>query len=142
MGKKQRQEARERQQQAKAERQAEILAGPASTSSAEQFPPPSYAAQIWLTAEGLRLALPATLGERGHAVLLPLKPASMEVLVTILRERSRRGQQHRNERRIGTAAAPVQYDIEHLLRQFGSAGGQISRPPVVRTQLSDLGLDD
>ena len=103
----------------------------------ERYPPPSYAGTVWLTPEGLRLGLPATLGESGHTILLPLKPGSFEVMVSILRERARYADDRAN-RTIGSRAAPVQYDIEGILRAMGTSAPTVTRLNPTRT----LSLDE
>lgn len=108
-----------------------------------RYPTPTYAAQIWLTAEGLRVALPAAPGELGHTILLPIKDASWGALLQIMRERSRAHE--RADRRIGHAAAPTQYDIERML-QIMQGRGAVTRiepkRPAEPTTLADLGLND
>jgi len=85
--------------------------------SPERYPPPSHAATVWFTPQGIRLALAASLAEPGHTVLLPLRDASWDVLTSILRERARND---RASRTIGHRSAPVQYDVETLLRAMTS----------------------
>ena len=103
----------------------------------ERYPAPSYAAMVWYTPEGIRIALPAALGETGHSILLPLKEASWGVMLGILRERARFADE-RSARTIGTRAAPVQYDIEAILRAMGSSAPTPHRIEPRRT----LTLDD
>lgn len=104
----------------------------------ERYPPPSYASTVWATPEGLRISLPATPGETGHSILLPFAQASWGILIELLRERGRFAE--RNTRaRIGTRAAPVQYDIEGILRSLGRTSAKV---PSHKTSLSDLGLED
>jgi hypothetical protein len=103
----------------------------------ERYPAPSYAAHVWLTPDGLRVGLPAALGESGHTILLPFKDASWSVLCGILRERARFADR-RDQRTIGHRAAPVQYDIEAILRAMGSSAPTPHRIERQRT----LTLDD
>jgi hypothetical protein len=104
----------------------------------ERYPAPGYAATIWYTSEGLRVGLPATLGESGHTVVLPFRGASWTVLTEILRERARHAE--RAQRVIGTRSAPVQYDIEATIRAMGSSAPSVTRPQRTLT-LDDLDGD-
>lgn len=85
------------------------------------YPPPSYAAQIWLAGDHIALALP----EAG-TVTIPLEniephrndfgqvtPSNrgLAVLLDILRQRM----QSRERPTIGVSAAPVRYDVEQAL---------------------------
>ena len=114
-------------------------------STPERYPPPAYAATIWLTPNAVMLSLGATLGEQGHAVALPFREASWAILLDILRERSRASE--RSKRVIGTRAAPVAYDIEAMLRAMGASGPGITKVATAQrhappTTLRDLGLTD
>ena len=88
----------------------------------DKYPPPSYAATIWLTPQGLRLALPAAYGEAGHSIELPLHDGAWETLLSILRERARYGNDARAQRTIGLRASPVQYDIDAIMRAMAQGG--------------------
>lgn len=88
------------------------------------YPPPSYAANIWLTGEAIMLAVP----EAG-TIVIPLdriEPHKNEfgqvtasnrglaVLLDILRQRMQT-----REPTIGMSAAPVKYDVEQALASDG-----------------------
>jgi hypothetical protein len=98
---------------------------PQSTISG--YPLPSYAMQIWLAGDTIHLALPSGPDGKSHVVRIPLAKCSIEtsewgqplarqlgwvVLTDILKQR----QQQREAPRIGQRSAPVQYDIEAMLR--------------------------
>lgn len=91
------------------------------------YPLPSYAMQIWLAGDIIHLALPSGPDGKSHVVRIPLAKCSIEqsewgqplarqlgwvVLVDILKQR----QATREAPRIGQRSAPVQYDIEAMLR--------------------------
>lgn len=99
------------------------------------YPLPDYAASIWLIGDEIALCLPAQVeGARAHTIQLPATDKGMVALMTILRDRARA-----SNRTIGTKAAPVQYDVEALLR-----GMSITKvPPAYKTEARpDLSLDD
>lgn len=111
---------------------------PDTASSFSGYPLPSYAMQIWLVGETIHLALPSGPDGKSHIVRIPLAKCSIEqsewgqplvrqlgwvVLQDILKSR----QQQREAPRIGQRSAPVQYDIEAMLRavsptKFNSRG--------------------
>jgi hypothetical protein len=91
------------------------------------YPLPFYAMQIWLAGDTIHLALPSGQDGKSHIVRIPLAKCSIEtsewgqplarqlgwvVLQDILKSR----QQQREAPRIGQRSAPVQYDIEAMLR--------------------------
>lgn len=72
----------------------------------DRYPPPSYAATIWLSGDVLMLALP----EAG-CVQLPLdRPHAVDALLAILRQRMAR-----RSIAIGMPGAPVRNDVEKAL---------------------------
>lgn len=90
------------------------------------YPLPSYAATIWLAGENICIALPSGASQKSHTIRIPVAKCSIEtsewgeplarqrgwmVLLDILKQR-----QQLREAPIGTRAAPVQYDIEEMLR--------------------------
>lgn len=96
-------------------------------SSFSGYPLPSYAMQIWLAGDTIHLALPSGPDGKSHVVRIPLAKCSIEqseggqplarqlgwvVLQDILKSR----QQQREAPRIGQRSAPVQCDIEAMLR--------------------------
>lgn len=102
------------------------------------YPLPSYAIQVWLAGDTIHLALPSGPDGKSHVVRIPLAKCSIEqseggqplarqlgwvVLLDILKQR----QAAREAPRIGQRSAPVQYDIEAMLRavsptKFNSRG--------------------
>jgi hypothetical protein len=83
--------------------------------------------QIWLAGDTIHLALPSGSDGKSHIVRIPLTKCSIEcsewgqplarqlgwvVLQDILKQR----QQQREAPKIGQRSAPVQYDIEAMLR--------------------------
>lgn len=95
------------------------------------YPLPSYAIQVWLAGDTIHLALPSGPVGKSHIVRIPLAKCSIEtsewgqplarqlgwvVLQDILKQR----QQQREAPRIGQRSAPVQYDIEAMLRAVSS----------------------
>lgn len=83
------------------------------------------------------LGLPPTDGnERGHCVPLPVTPGGFAVLVRTLRAR-----ETEKDRRIGTAAAPVAYDMEAIARALTVRDKAIAKERAsAETFLSELGL--
>jgi hypothetical protein len=110
----------------------------------ELYPAPSYAATIWTTGDTIHLALPAQYGEdKGHSVVFPNSSAGWMAISMILRDRERA---ERTNRRVGTAGAPVQYDLDKVLKQL-TAGKPVTKVPSARKvkaeddlTLEDLGL--
>lgn len=102
------------------------------------YPLPSYATTVWLDGKGnLCLAVPSGPGSKAHVVRIPLAKCSVEktdsgstlgtqmgwqALLSILQQR-----QSTQERpvRLGDRAAPVQYDIDAMLR--AASGGTAKR---------------
>lgn len=94
----------------------------------DDYPLPSHAASIWLTGEALFLALPGTNGARGHTVRIPrgrceapgdiAALSGWSVLLELLRQRMHAAEEG-TRASIGTRAAPVQYDIDGMLRSLG-----------------------
>lgn len=91
------------------------------------YPLPSYAMQIWLAGDTIHLALPSGPEGKSHVVRIQLAKCSIEqsewgqplarqlgwvVLQDILKQR----QAAREAPKIGQRSAPVQYDIEAMLR--------------------------
>lgn len=98
--------------------------------------PPLHACSIWLAGDELRINLGPS-GADGHTVSIPRSALHTAegaafrgwgILFDILRRREGSSRAPR----IATPAAPVQYDIEAMLRKVRAAGP---------TSLQDLGLD-
>lgn len=99
------------------------------------YPLPSYATTIWLDGKGnICLALPSGPDSKAHTITIPLAKCSVEqaeggstlgrqmgwqALLAILKQRQ--AAQVRPVR-LGDRAAPVQYDIDAMLRATSSAG--------------------
>lgn len=96
-------------------------------STISGYPLPSYCMQIWLAGDTIHLALPSGQDGKFHVVRVPLTKCSIEqseggsplgrqlgwvVLLDILKQR----QAAREAPKIGQRSAPVQYDIEAMLR--------------------------
>lgn len=96
-------------------------------SSFSGYPLPSYCMQIWLAGDTIHLALPSGPDGKSHVVRIPLAKCSIEtyewgqplarqlgwvVLTDILKQR----QAAREAPKIGQRSAPVQYDIDAMLR--------------------------
>ncbi len=113
--------------------------------SPEKYPLPSYAANIWLAGDRIAVQF-----EGSHTIFIDLARCGVEcnnsgstlptqrgweVLLSILKDRSRATARPR----IAERGAPVQYDIEQMLRavqHYDSRG-------TAATQLEDLGsLED
>jgi hypothetical protein len=72
----------------------------------DRYPPPSYAATIWLSGETLMLALP-----EASTIQIPLsRPKAIEALLAVLRVRA----QSRTPS-IGEPGAPIRNDVEKAL---------------------------
>lgn len=97
------------------------------------YPLPSYATTIWLAADHICLALPSGPDSKAHVIRIPLQKCSIErtdsgstlgtqmgwqALLEILKQRA--ATQERPIR-LGDRGAPVQYDIDAMLRA-ASAG--------------------
>lgn len=94
----------------------------------QDYPLPHYAASIWCSGDRIMLAIPPRAGEaRGHTLQFPNNAAGMTIILDILRERQREGYQP-----IGHKSAPVQYDVDAILRKMGGATVQITVVPPVR----------
>lgn len=97
------------------------------------YPLPSYATTIWLAGDHLCLALPSGPDSKPHIVRVPIAKCSIErtdggstkstqlgwqAILEILKQRA--ATQERPVR-LGDRAAPVQYDMDAMLRAMGSA---------------------
>jgi hypothetical protein len=98
------------------------------------YPLPSYATTIWLDGKGnLCLALPSGPDSKAHTITIPLAKCEIEktdggatagramgwqALLAILKQRA--ASQERPVR-LGDRAAPVQYDIDAMLRATSGA---------------------
>ena len=100
------------------------------------YPLPSYVTSIWLAGDTIHLALPSGPDGKSHIIRIPLAKCSIEssewgeplarqrgwlVLLDILKQRQQERQQ---PVRLGDRAAPVQYDIDAMLRAVSSASPQ------------------
>jgi hypothetical protein len=111
----------------------------------EAYPLPAHAAYIWVAGADLFLGLPPVPGgTKGHQVRLPATDRGLAVALDILRERARApGVPHRyGGHVIGTKGAPVQYDIEEVLRRLGkpSPGARAEELREAEDLLKEAGL--
>lgn len=113
------------------------------------YPLPSYATTVWLDGKGnLCLALPSGPDSKAHTITIPLAKCSIEqaeggstlarqmgwqALLAVLKQRA--ASQERPVR-LGDRAAPVQYDIDAMLR----AASNSSVKPKVFNEKGDLQL--
>lgn len=124
-----------------------------------RYPPPSHALTVWFTGNALALAIPPSLGSRGHTVMIPLERCSLDrteggsikatqlgwaTLLSLLQARAAaEASEHPTRPRIGEAPAPSLWQIEQALK--ASAGGRVAgKHPTVKpraTSLADLGLE-
>jgi hypothetical protein len=117
------------------------------------YPLPAHAISIWKVGHELVLGLPPTApGVRGTTVRLPLERCEAiasafggtlanqrgwAILLDILRQREHAGQRPAT---VGTRQAPVQYDVDAMIRAMGAAAPKVTR--LSPTSLADLGLED
>ncbi len=105
------------------------------------YPLPSYAASFWVVGDQLFVRLPPwATGGPAHIITLPANEAGMKICLDLLKERARASY----ETKIGTKAAPVQYDIDAMLRRMGAAGPTVTKLPPQLKQAAKptLSLDD
>jgi len=104
------------------------------------YPIPSYASTIWLDGKGnICLALPSGPESKAHTITIPLAKCSIEqseggstlgrqmgwqALLAVLKQRQ--ASQSRPVR-LGDRAAPVQYDIDAMLRATSTSGVGVAR---------------
>jgi hypothetical protein len=95
------------------------------------YPLPSYAAYIWHSGDSIRVLLPPTTSDdRSHTISLPIDRCGVvcndwgqplpnqrgwQALLQTLRARS----SQRESARVGTEAAPTQYDLDAVMRAIG-----------------------
>lgn len=111
-------------------------------SESSNYPLPSTAANIWAVGDKLALGLPGFHGARPHTVLLPPTTNGMLMLWHILRARAR-DEELRAPSTIGRTSAPVQYDVDAMLRAMG-ATVEVTKIPMARPKEAQptLTLDD
>lgn len=103
------------------------------------YPLPSYTTVIWLAGDQIHLSLPSGPDGKSHTIRIPLAKCSIEsgewgeplarqrgwlVLLDILKQRQQERQQ---PVRLGDRAAPVQYDIDAMLRAVSTSATQARR---------------
>lgn len=94
-----------------------------------RYPPPAYAATVWLNGETLNVAFEGTgPNGQGHSIALPDDERGVRQLLAILRER-RRALTTR-DLTIGKPSAPVQYDIDEIIRRLDRkpSSSSLARP--------------
>lgn len=101
----------------------------------DSHPVPSYAASIWVEGDQVCLDIPSfTPGARSHTVTLPVTEKGFAIVASILKERSRGGQQQ-----IGAKAAPIQYDLDKALLRMNIT----KLPPAFKTEARpELSIED
>lgn len=106
----------------------------------DAYPLPAHAAYIWLAGPDLFLGLPPVPGgTKGHQVRLPANERGLSVALGILQERARApGKPHH----VGTKGAPVQYDLEEVLKRLGkpSPGARAEALSEAEDLLREAGL--
>lgn len=101
---------------------------------------PDHSIKVWLEADEIHCEISSPVdGARAHSFFVPATQAGFAVFVSVLKERERVSYNHQL---IGTAAAPVQYDIEGIMRAMGSnMTGRLPPRRLVEAP-SDLKLED
>jgi hypothetical protein len=106
------------------------------------YPIPSYALNAWLAGDKIHINFPPTDGHsRSHSVVLPADERGMKVLLALMKER----QQAEYTLTVATAAAPVQYDVDAILRAMGNTQApKITKVPPKHKMLApeNLTLED
>jgi hypothetical protein len=118
----------------------------------DDYPLPAHSLSIWKVGHTLYVGVPPSReGVRGTTLKITLDRCGVEcsafgqplasqrgwrVLLDVLAQRERDGR----SAPLGNAGAPVQYDVEKILRAMGSAAPRVTR--VGPTTLDDLGLED
>jgi hypothetical protein len=108
----------------------------------DKYPLPSYAVSVWAAGDNLMVAFPATIGERGHTIKLPLSGAGLKTALAILKDRS-----EATDLRIAQRGTPTQYEVENdqrykalvKARAADAAATQAERDEAVAF-LEELGL--
>jgi hypothetical protein len=103
------------------------------TSDHSGYPLPAYAMTIWLAGDQIHITLPSGPGGKIHTIRIPLAKCSIEtsewgeplarqrgwlVLLELLKQRQ---QERTAPIRMGDRAAPVQYDIDQMLKAVSGA---------------------
>jgi hypothetical protein len=84
----------------------------------EHYPLPAGAAYIWTKGDTLVLSFPPVAGAtKGHSVALYADEHGLKIALSILRER-----ETAKSLRVGTRAAPVQYDLDAIGRHIATKG--------------------
>lgn len=94
----------------------------------ESYPLPSYAANIWAVGDKIAIGLPGFHGARPHTVLIPPTTNGMLMLWHILRARAR-DEELARPATIGRASAPVQYNVDEMLRAMGESAPKVAQLP-------------
>lgn len=104
-----------------------------NNSTHSGYPLPSYVTSIWLAGDQIFMALPSGPDGKIHTIKVPLAKCSIEtsewgeplasqrgwmVVLDILKQRQ---QERQAPARLGDRAAPVQYDIDAMLRAVNSS---------------------
>lgn len=116
------------------------------------YPLPSYAAYIWMAGDSIRVLVPPTMNDdRSHTVSLPLDRCGVvcngwgqtlpnqrgwEALFKLLQSRS----SQREDPKLGTPAAPTQYDLDMVMRALGE--GKVTRYEKKKAAPEKLGIED
>ena len=110
-------------------------------SNESDYPLPSHCAGIWTNGMEVLVSFPGTGGSRGHTVRLPLDKlnvpdgaafAGWRILRDLLFARMR--SENETQRTIGTRGAPVQYDLEVMLRSMRKEATRYDRSGAVEVE--------
>ena len=103
------------------------------------YPLPSYVTQIWLAGDFIHMALPSGPDGKIHVIKVPVGKCSIEtsewgeplasqrgwmVVLDLLKQRQ---QERAAPSRLGDRAAPVQYDIDAMLRAVSTSPQKAKR---------------
>lgn len=117
------------------------------------YPLPAHALSIWKVGHDIYVGVPAQGKTRGTTLKLPLDKCGIEtsafggirasqrgwaILLDILRAREAAGQRPAY---IGTRSAPVQYDVDKMIKEMGGFGGGKPQPgpwPAIGTLASGV----
>lgn len=87
--------------------------------SADKYPLPAYACNVWVAGDSLMVAFPGTVTEQGHTIKLPASEGGLKTALSILRNRS-----DAQDLRLGNAGTPTQWDVEC---HAGAAWGKVTK---------------
>lgn len=82
--------------------------------SADKYPLPEYAVNMWVAGDSLMVAFPGTVSEQGHTIKLPASAGGLQAAINIMKERARAA-----SLRIGNKGTPTQWDADAILAHWG-----------------------